>query len=75
MMNEEQGVVALWFEFEVDRVQVLNRDSAAEGLRDGSGKPGEGFVAGLVPDLERTAQTDDKGQMTDESPKGLTIVD
>ncbi len=34
----------LWF-------GVLSRDSAAEGLRDGSGKPGEGFVERLVPDL------------------------
>jgi hypothetical protein len=30
---------------------MLNRVTAAEGLRDGSGKPGEGFVERLVPDL------------------------
>ncbi len=39
---------------------MLRSVSAAEGLRDGSGKPGEGFVGGLVPDLERTARTDDE---------------
>jgi hypothetical protein len=45
------------------------RVTAAEGLPDGSGKPGEGFVAGLVPELERTAGTEDEGWVTDESPK------
>ncbi len=39
---------------------MLNRDSTVEGLPDGSGKPGEGFVAGLVPDLERTAGRGDE---------------
>jgi len=28
-----------------------------EGLRDGSGKPGEAMGVGSVPDLQRTART------------------
>ncbi len=45
------------------------RVTAAEGLPDGSGKPGEGFVAGLVPDLERTARTEAEGKRDGGSPK------
>lgn len=48
---------------------MLNRDSIAEGLRDGSGKPGKGFVGGLVPDLQRTARTEVEGKTEGESPK------
>ena len=36
---------------------LLNIYSPAQRLPDGSGKPGEGFVLWLVPDLQRTAGT------------------
>jgi hypothetical protein len=38
---------------------MLRSVTAAEGLPDGNGKPGEGFVESLVPDLEWTAGADD----------------
>jgi hypothetical protein len=59
----------LWFEFEAGCVLVLSSVSTAEGLPDGSGKPGEGFVASLVPDLERTAGTEAGNKMLLRAPK------
>ncbi len=50
---------------------MLNRITAAEGLPDGSVKPGEGFVYSLVPDLERTAGTEAEGKRDGESPKRM----
>ena len=49
---------------------MLNRVTTAEGLPDGSVKPGEGFVAGFVPDLEWTARRKDDGcWLLDDCPK------
>ncbi len=42
-------MVAVWFEREAGCGLVLNSVSAADGLRDGREKPGEGFV--LMPKI------------------------
>ena len=43
----------------VINLYLLNRITTADGLPDGSGKPGEALWAGIVPDLKRTAGTKD----------------
>ena len=48
-------MVALFIKSNKLRFGMLNRITKAEGLPDGSGKPGEGLGAGFVPDLQRTA--------------------
>jgi hypothetical protein len=43
--------------------------AVAEGLRDRSGKPGEGTVGGFVPDLKRMARTAADKSTAADSPK------
>lgn len=52
---------------------MLNRVTTAEGLPDGSGKPSEGFVYSLVPDVERTAGTKVEGRRRMRAPKKCLI--
>lgn len=41
-------------------VCVMGSITDVDGLRDGSGKPGEGLCDGFVPDLQRTARMEDE---------------
>lgn len=54
---------------------LLNRITTADGLPDGSGKPGEALWAGIVPDLKRTAGTKDDYNTAADSPLLIILQD
>lgn len=48
---------------------MLSRITTADGLPDGSKKPGEAMWAGIVPDLKRTAGTEADKNYGAQSPE------